>query len=358
MKKSHVHKKVLFLLKFRQDSSGKIAKFNGVPLSSGLYNSAKFVVNMLKNFNVDVDIESVVDANDIDRMVTKYHPTDVIIEALWVPPAKFGELIKRHPNVKWIVRIHSELPFLANEGMAITWLWEYLKYPNVSLAANSSDTTRDLRTLAIAKNPHWTISDDDHRILFLPNYYDFDLNTPHNIRPFGPNVNIGCFGAIRPMKNQLIQAVAAITWAEWTDKNLMFHINVDRLEQNGEAVLKNLRATFVGTRHKLVEHAWLDHDKFMTLLKQMHMGMQVSLSETFNIVAADMVASGIPIVVSDQIEWSSQRSQAKATKMADILRVLLNNSVPEWAEETLVLNRLGLHNSNEVAITQWLKHFK
>jgi hypothetical protein len=33
------------------------------------------------------------------------------------------------------------------------------------------------------------------------------------------------------------------------------------------------------------------------------MGMQVSLSESFNLVAADFVNNHIPVLVSDEIDW-------------------------------------------------------
>jgi hypothetical protein len=77
---------------------------------------------MLVANGVDSTIIEVIDNNGIDREVTKYKPTHVIIEALWVIPSKFEILTKLHPNVKWIIRLHSEIPFLANEGIAMEWM--------------------------------------------------------------------------------------------------------------------------------------------------------------------------------------------------------------------------------------------
>ena len=51
--------------------------------------------------------------------------------------SKFEVLQKLHPNVKWIVRLHSEIPFIANEGIAMDWIYEYQKYDNVFVSLNS-----------------------------------------------------------------------------------------------------------------------------------------------------------------------------------------------------------------------------
>ena len=64
----------------------------------------------------------VVDNNDIDREIVKFQPTVVIIEAFWVVPDKFDILKILHPKVVLVVRNHSEIPFLANEGVAFEWL--------------------------------------------------------------------------------------------------------------------------------------------------------------------------------------------------------------------------------------------
>ena len=100
-------------------------------------------------------------------------------------------------------------------------------------------------------------------------------------------LNIGCFGAIRPLKNQLYQAVAAIEFANSINKKLHFHVNIARVENNGDPVLKNLRNLFINNpKHKLVEHSWLTHEDFINLVRKMDIGLQVSFTETFSPKAA------------------------------------------------------------------------
>ena len=112
-------------------------------------------------------------------------------------------------------------------------------------------------------------------------------------------INIAVFGAIRPLKNHLIQAISAIQFANEEGLKLYFHINGTRIENNGDPVLKNLRELFEGQeKHELVEHCWMEHDKFVELLQSMDICMQVSFSETYNIVTADAVNGLVPVVVS------------------------------------------------------------
>jgi hypothetical protein len=115
-------------------------------------------------------------------------------------------------------------------------------------------------------------------------------------------LKVGCFGALRPFKNHCQQALLAIEFANRINKILEFHINVNE-KDNDNAVLQNLRAIFADSPHKLIEHPWLPHYRFLNLVSNMDIGMQLSFTETFNIVAADFVHCNIPIVVSKEISW-------------------------------------------------------
>lgn len=305
----HKRRRVLFILKKASYSYG--SGYN--VLSSGLAQSVRFCAEELTNAGIENQTVIVVDNNDIDREVTKYRPTDVIIEALWVVPEKFNTLKRLHPGVRWIVHIHSELPFLATESIAMRWILGYLDR-NVLVATNSLRMLRDLRSI--------TDDEEEDLLLYLPNCYtEFP---EHNERHMGDNevVNVACFGAIRPLKNQLTQAVAAIEFVQQMDRRLHFHINQGRVEQNGEPVLRNLVDLFNGLnpeQFRLVRHPWHGRSEFMRTLRKMDIGLQVSLTETFNITAADMVTRDVPVVVSPEISWVSPFFQADPTSTRDIV---------------------------------------
>lgn len=316
-----MHKKkprVLFVLKLRQTSGGG---GYAVLKSSGLFNSATFVNDMLVNNGYDAKLVQVVDNNQIDKHVHTFRPDIVIIEAFWVVPEKFDVLTKLHPKVKWIVRAHSEIPFLANEGSSLGWITEYVKRKNVYVSFNSWQTHLDFKAYLKAIKSQLA-----HKLVFLPNYYPVtETMTPaEDFWDRGEVINVGCFGAIRPMKNTLIQAFAAVKFAEQKGLKCRFHINAGRVEQKGDGVLKNLRSFFDGLngKHELVEHGWLERDEFLKLVSTMDIGLQVSFSETFNIVSADFVSQDIPIVTSNEIDWMPRIFTADPTEVDSIVKVM------------------------------------
>jgi hypothetical protein len=262
--------------------------------AGGLLNSCRFIVDMLNQNGVAAKIAVVTDNNDIDREVTAYQPDVAIIEALWVVPEKFDILSQLHPTVTWVVRLHSDLPFLSSDGIAFLWIKGYLDR-NVYVATNKQRTQDDLVR----------VFGDEGGFVHLPNYYPV---TKPSVKPILTGLNIGCFGAIRPLKNQLVQAVAAVEYADQTSQTLNFHMNGTRTESGGNAILKNIQSMFAETNHTLVLHPWLPHNEFLMLMAQMDLALAVSFSETFCITAADAVNVGVPLVCSDQIPWADSSS--------------------------------------------------
>lgn len=356
----YIPPRILFICKNRAHG---YSSYPGELKSSGLYNSARFVVDMLNRYDhLEAKLVDVDDNNCIDREVNAYKPTHVIIEALWVVPEKFEVLTKLHPNVKWIIRLHSEVPFIANEGIAMGWIHEYVKYPNVSIAANSKRLKADL--VGLLKTS----------IGYLPNFYDAcqvlgeqDGIHAEDVEEFVNStgvdksdgiINICCFGAIRPLKNQLQQAISAIQFADQIGKTLHFHVNGTRIENNGDPTIKNIRQLFEGNgKHQLKEHLWAPHKNFIYTLKQMDIGMQVSFTETYNIVAADMIAAGLPVVTSPEVMFVSKLFHASPTDTTDIIHKLHT----AWC-----LKKIGGHKLNEHKLSRdayrasqaWLHYFK
>lgn len=278
---------------------------------SGLFNSARFVVDYLLEKQYDVQQVSVFDGNGVDKVVTEFNPDIVIIEALWLSPLKFNELLKiqRHKNRRWIVRIHSKAPFLANEGMATKWISEYTYIQGIEIAPNTQELTNQL-AIAFPKG----------KFLHLPNIYVFDEFIKSAVVKDSNIIDVGCFGAVRPMKNTYHQALAAIDFAQKQDKKLRFHVNSTRIEQSGESAVKNLKALFEGSdKHELVEHLWYSHTDLLTVISSMDIGTQASFSESFNIVTADFVTAGVPTVASDDIKWMPGILKCKPTSHAELV---------------------------------------
>lgn len=348
--------KVLFLLKCRDIQYGGEQKFFEQSkkyshcMTSGLLNSATLISDMLKDNGIESHVVQVIDNNDIDREVHKYKPTHVMVEALWVVPEKFEILRKLHPHVKWIIRLHSEIPFLANEGIAVKWMNAYVRQHNVYLAPNSTRLYQDLINYykAIYKN----IND---KIVLLPNYY---YKAPEICEEHNHHVlNIASFGAIRPLKNQLIQAYAAVEYARNTNKKLIFHINSQRVEQNGNPNLENIRELFASLdkeKYELKEHPWMHHSHFRKLVKRMDVGLQVSFTETFNIVTADFVSQDVPVVVSDEVDWVSNLFKVGTDDASEIAEKI--GRALTLGRFGTYLNKLGLDRYNRESVKRYL-HF-
>lgn len=314
--------KVLFICKKRTNFYGP---------SFGLINSCKFIVNALNKNGIEAKVVTILDNNDIDREVKSYRASHVFIEALWVVPSKFQELIPLHPTVQWFVRIHSKIPFLSNEGMAMQWLREYdalsKAYPQLHIASNSEETVEAFKMAYgidvlyfpniyeppayIFEEDNCNCDDDEDTLTFQGIEYK-----KHDQRK---QIDIGCFGAIRPMKNQLLQALAAMSFGNKMRFKVNFHINSDRAEDGGDPVLKNLIYAFKDTSHKLVFHPWMNHSDFIPVVRKMDIGLQVSMSETFNIVAADFVWNNIPLVGSDEISWLDRRYKANFNSLESMM---------------------------------------
>jgi|SRR5579859_3256210 len=61
--------------------------------------------------------------------------------------------------------------------------------------------------------------------------------------------------------------------------------------------------------------------KFRQLVGHMHLLLQPSFTESFNVVTADGVHEGVPSVVSTAIDWVPSRWQADADDAEDLVRV-------------------------------------
>lgn len=274
----------------------------------GLHKSAWFIRRYLKQRRFDADDVKVNDANDIDKIVTEKNPKIVVIEALWVSPEKMSEILSQpqHKNRLWLVRVHSKLSFLSGEGQAFDWLKRY-KFDNLVVCANTRESARELKEIL------------DIETMYLPNIYNPPEYSSVSRKDYGDNIlKVGCFGSVRPLKNHIVQAVAAMKFADRVGQPLEFHINGEDVEKIGSSILQNLEELF--NKHpkcKLVKHTWLEHKDFIDLIRQMDLGTQVSLSESFNIIAADFISQRVPIVVSDEISWVPKEMQVKTNASSD-----------------------------------------
>lgn len=233
------------------------------------------------------------------------------------------------------------------EGNSIEWIKEYDKISNVSIAFNNGQTSHDMNEIGI--NNYYLPNIYTKFNFKYPSFERFrDLFHPNRTKP--PEYNIGCFGAIRPFKNQLNQAVAAMTFAENNGAKVNFFVNAGRVEQNGNSVLKNLRALFKDSNHLLIEVGWLEREEFLTLLHAIDISMQVSYTESFNIVTADAIFQQVPVVVSSEIYWV-ESAIADPNVVSDMVGQL--NDVWRFKHVYVKDNLVSLMNYNNTGTKIW-----
>jgi len=73
----------------------------------------------------------------------------------------------------------------------------------------------------------------------------------------------------------------------------------------------------------LIGHEWCPREEFLEVCAGMDIGLQCNFSETFNIVTADLISQGVPIVGSKEIPWSCEFFNADPTDSDDIADKLL-----------------------------------
>ena len=100
----------------------------------------------------------------------------------------------------------------------------------------------------------------------------------------------------------------------------------------GGPVLDAVRQMMHGVPHaKIVENGWQTWPQFRQTVRHVHLLLQPSYTETFNVVTADGAAEGVPSVVSDAIEWAPASWKAQVDDAGDIARVGRKLVKSRWA---------------------------
>jgi hypothetical protein len=318
---------------------------------TGLAVSAANTARVLRSRAINTILRPVKDAADLEAQMLAEKPTHVIINALWVPTASLAALAHKYPHIAIAVLVHSNMAFLQVEPNGIRLLHEAVDLElesigNFKVAANSRAGTWGLQQA-------WECP-----ALYLPNLYYLD-DTVRTNRPkwSGGTLRIGAFGALRPLKNPTGSAFAALAIAAGLGTNLEFHLNVGRNDGGMmPRLLAAVQAIFNGQPHaKLVQDAWQPASGFRKLVRGMHLLLQPSFTESFNVVTADGVAEGVASVVSDVIEWAPDHWKAPPDDVAAIARVgrALLADVHSGSEG---LQALTLHN--QVGLAAWSQYLQ
>ncbi len=249
--------------------------------------------------------------------------THVVISAPWIPSRELQAMVAQFPDIQFAVNCHSNVGFLQADSNGVRLVREAMEIeratPNFHLAGNSQRFSGWVRRAYAAP------------CAYLPNMYYLDQYTDtHRPQFTGGTLRIGAFGATRPLKNFMSACGAALDISQQMKTDTEFWLSAGRTEGGGDTILRAAREMVRGLPNiKLVENGWQSWTQFRTTVAHMHLLLQPSYSESFNMVTADGIASGVPSVVSDAIDWAPQNWMARTDDVLHISRTgryLLNDS--------------------------------
>lgn len=276
--------------------------------------------------------------------------THVIISAPWISTRDIAALVGHFNTIQWLVVSHSNVGFLQADPSGIRLLRDYIelaaKFDNFSVGGNSP---RFVNWLSEAYNTH---------AVLLPNMYPtsmFNSRIIHNIKQWlSGTIKIGSFGAIRPLKNQLTAAAAAIIISERLKAPVEFHVSAGREEGGGNVVLSAIEQMLSDMPNiTLVKDGWRGWHEFRELTSEMDLLIHPSYTESFNIVTADGIAHGVPAVVSPAIYWLPDNWKADNDDAIEIAEVGIN-LLKKGADEGIQ----ALNNHNTQSLELWKKFLR
>lgn len=281
----------------------------------GLGVSALNTSKVLKRHGISVRAFSINSITDLENFLANNRDTThVVISAAWIPVLDLGHLVCRWPDVEFAVNIHSNVGFLQADSNGVDLLRSYVHLQkellNFRISGNSEEFVEFLEEAYSTE------------AMFLPNLYALDSSVRTNKPLFSGGVlRIGAFGACRALKNFLTAAAAAVVISKQLKVPVEFWMNGGRPDGGSSierAICNLIRHQPSVTLHILNWSAW---PEFLELAETLHLMMQISYTESFNMVTADGVARGVPSVVSTAIKWVPERWQAKSDDAVDVARV-------------------------------------
>jgi hypothetical protein len=250
--------------------------------------------------NTSQDIVDRIESADAQAIARGEHPmSHVVISAPWVPTPEMQAMLMRYPAIHFAMVSHSNIGFLMADPNGIRLLRQGVELElgnhNFALGGNSMRFKRAWTHMYGA------------RMLYLPNLYDLSSFQSVGQRPPwepGHVLRIGIFGATRPLKNMVTAAAAAVELGSSLKNDVEIWVSSGRTEGGG-TVKEAIKQITESVPHvTLIEAGWRSWPEFRQIVRNMHLLISPSYTESFSMVTADGVAEGVASVVSEAIDWT------------------------------------------------------
>lgn len=304
--------------------------------AGGLACNALHTVAVLRAAGLSARVEAAESVDEIARILTAAPARRVVVEAVWVSPFGVRFLRQMHPLTRFTVRAHSKMGFLQVEPEAIPAIRELMA--DGAFASNNEEFAHSLAEAY------------EEPCRYLPNLYDRASSPRRAPGERDAYLRVASFGASRLLKMHPPAALAALQVARRLSRKLIFSANVDGTP-GGDSVRRSVREV-LRDEAELREVTWQDGETFRRTIAEQDLVLQLSATETFCMVAADAVASGVPVVGGPAISWLPPKYQAPiddTAAVADVAVKVLHDS--SWAAAK---QRAALERHVERATRIWL----
>lgn len=321
----------------------------------GLGVSAMNTSKVLNSLGVQTEVLALKDQHDLRKNLNLANSngityTNTVVSAPWISTHAYQQLCSMFPATRFAMNCHSNVGFLQADSRGVELLREGLELEsgvvNFNVAANSE------RLCEFVQEAY------GDPCTYLPNLYYLDhLSRGH--RPGWPQtggtLKIGIFGATRSLKNILTAVGAALIIHKHLKATTEIWVSTGR-EDSGEAsrILRAARALSANMPGVELKSApWCSWPQFRKIVGSMHLNLQPSYTESFNMVAADSCNQSVPVVVSEAITWAPKEWKADVDDVDSVARAgiaLIHD--PRAAVNGL--NALRKHNKDSVRA--WMQY--
>ena len=328
---------------FFKDFAAWVCDASCIGLHVAGYTTAKY----LRDNGVDVSVFPVRHNIDVVDALKNYNATHnqrithAVISAPWLSAYDVQTMLKEFPDIVFVILSHSNVGFLQADPGGVELFRRYAELSKVNWNLNVGGNSQ--------RFADWFERAYGDKCVCLPNLYSSPKIKSKVWE--GPLLNIGAFGAIRPEKNFMTAAGAAIVIQRSLGVPVDFHMITGGEVHHAMALRAITEMTKDIDGFKLVAHKWETWDKFIKLVASMDLLVQPSFTESFNLTVADGISVGVPSVVSPVIHWAPASWKAdpdSAVEVAEVGVELLNT-----AQGYRGYNALSKHN--ERGLQKWME---
>ncbi len=317
----------------------------------GLTVAGSATAKVLSEYGVDVSVFPVKDNMDVVHAIDGYNEshdeplTHVVISAPWLTLHDLKALVENFEDTQFVILCHSNVGFLQADPGGVELLRDYKTlsrtHPNLKVGGNSKKFVK------------WFDEVYGADIIWLPNLYPI-----HKVPVRGRDnsvLKIGAFGVVRPEKNFMTAAGAALAIQRYYGIPVELHMSEGGESDHGMVIPAIEQMCDGIPNFKLILHKWCFWDKFIEIIRSMDIMLQPSFTESFNMITADGISVGVPSVVSPVITWAPDSWKADPDDALDIAEKAI-----DILSDTIGLNaNLGmdaLAKHDKIGLVQWFRY--